>query len=114
METAVITASKAAPSAKEWISINIFNSDQHEKTNKSAGNIQMFHFDINMKRLEIHFKNDSFQWFRVNSFFWETITLNTVHFQISNFAGLFIHSAVLHTAWMVIFSKIHNRATLIK
>ncbi len=30
----------------------------------------------------IHFKNDSFQWFRVDSFFWETITLYTVHFQI--------------------------------
>ncbi len=34
------------------------------------------------KQLGINFKNDSFQWFRVDSFFWETITLYTVHFQI--------------------------------
>ncbi len=68
-KTAVFTAPKAAPSGKEWISINIFNSDQHEKTNKSGGYMLMFHFDINMQRLEIHFKNDSFQWFRVNSLF---------------------------------------------
>ncbi len=53
-----------------------------EKTNKWAGNILMFHVDVNMKRLGIHFKNDSFQWFRVDSFFWETINLYTVHFQI--------------------------------
>ncbi len=55
------SALKAAPSAKEGMSINIFNSDQHEKTNKSAGYMLMFHFDINIERLEIHFKNDSFQ-----------------------------------------------------
>ncbi len=82
-----------------------FHSDQHEKTNKSAGNMLMFHFDINIERLEIHFKNDSFQWFRVNSFFWETITLNTVHFQISKFAGLFIHLELFHTAWKAIFKN---------
>ncbi len=28
------------------------------------------------------FKNNLFKWFRVDSFFWETITLYTVHFQI--------------------------------
>ncbi len=29
--------------------------------NKWAGNMLMFHFDINIKRLKICFKNDSFQ-----------------------------------------------------
>ncbi len=29
--------------------------------NKWAGNMLMFHFDVNMKRLKIRFKNDSFQ-----------------------------------------------------
>ncbi len=62
-----------------------------------VGNMLMFHVDINMKRLGTRFKNDSFKWFRVDSFFWETLTLYTVHFQISNFAGCF-HSlrAVTH------------------
>ncbi len=53
-----------------------------EKTNMWADNMLMFHVDVNMKRLGIRFKNDSFQWFRVDSFFWETITLYMVHFQI--------------------------------
>ncbi len=69
------TTPKAAPSDKEWIYIFI-------QTNKWASNMLMFHVDVNMKRLGIRFKNDSFQWFRVDSFFWETITLYTVHFQI--------------------------------
>ncbi len=43
-ETAIVNASKAAPSGKKW-----------------TGNMLMFHFDINMKRLKIRFKNDSFQ-----------------------------------------------------
>ncbi len=64
-ETAIFKPSKWAPSGNKW-----------------AGNMLMFHFDVNMKRLKIRFKNDSFQWFRVDSLFWETITLNTVHFQI--------------------------------
>ncbi len=67
------TAPKASPSGKEWICIFI---------HKWAGNMLMFHDDINMKRLGTRFKNDSIQWFRVDSFFWETITLYTVHFQI--------------------------------
>ncbi len=33
----------------------------------------------------IGFKNDSFQWFRVDSFFWETITLYTELFQMFSF-----------------------------
>ncbi len=52
------------------------------RTTSGGGNMLMFHVDVNMKRLGIRFKNDSFQWFRVDSFFWETITLYTVHFQI--------------------------------
>ncbi len=49
---------------------------------KWVGNVLMFHVDVNMQLLGIRFKNDSFQWFRADSFFWETITLYTVHFQI--------------------------------
>ncbi len=52
------------------------------KDQQLGGQYLMFHVDVNMKRLEIRFKNDSFQWFRVDSFFWETVTLYTVHFQI--------------------------------
>ncbi len=68
-----------------------FHSDQCEKTNKWAGNMLMFHVDLNMKRLGIRFKNDSFQWFRVKNLFWET--RYTVHFQMWNFAGCF-HSLI--------------------
>ncbi len=66
-----------------------FHSDQRENQvsqvcvrNKWAGNMLIFHVDVNMKRLGIRFKNDSFQWFTVDSFFLKTITLYTVHFQI--------------------------------
>ncbi len=69
-------APKAASSGKEWICIFIRICTFIQW----AVNMLMFH--VNMKRLGIHFKNDSFQWFRVDSFFWETITLHTVHFQI--------------------------------
>ncbi len=50
-------APKAAPSGKELI----FHSDQRKKTNKWAGNMLMFHVDVNMNQLGIRFKNDSFQ-----------------------------------------------------
>ncbi len=57
-----------------------FHSDQIEnkvfpglRTQQVGGNMLMFHVDVNMKWLGIHFKNDSFQ--RVDAFFWETITL---------------------------------------
>ncbi len=43
-EMAIFNAPKAAPNG-----------------NKRAGNMLMFHFDVNMKRLKIRFKNDSFQ-----------------------------------------------------
>ncbi len=76
----IFTAPKTASSGKEWI--YVFIQTNAEKTNNWAGNMLMFHIDVNMKRLGIRFKNDSFQWFRVDSFFWETITLYTEHFQI--------------------------------
>ncbi len=62
-------APKAAPSGKELISIF-----KVKKINKWVGNMLISHFNVNMKRLGTRFKNDSFQWFRVNSFFWETIS----------------------------------------
>ncbi len=37
----------AVPSGKEWILY--FHSDQRKKTNKSAGNILIFHVDVNLK-----------------------------------------------------------------
>ncbi len=75
------SAPKAAPSGKEWICMFIQTNvkikfSQVCARSKRAGNMLMFHVDISMKRLGIHFKNDSFQWFRVDSFFWETITLH--------------------------------------
>ncbi len=63
----------------------------------------MFDVDVNMKRLGIRFKNDSFQWFRVDSFYWETVTLYTMHFQ--NSAGCLIHVELLHTAWKIVFKN---------
>ncbi len=40
-----------------WQRMNLhFHSDQCENTNKWAGNMLMFHFDVNMKRLGIRFK----------------------------------------------------------
>ncbi len=43
-ETAIFKAPKVARSGNKW-----------------AGNMLIFHFDFNMKRLKIRFKNDSFQ-----------------------------------------------------
>ncbi len=53
-----------------------------QKDQQVGGQYANVYFDVNTKRLGIGFKNDSFQWFRVDSFFWETISLYTVHFQI--------------------------------
>ncbi len=64
---------------QKWILL--FHPDQR-KTNKCAGNMLMFPVEINMILFGIRFKNDSFQCFRVDSFFWETVSLNKVHFQI--------------------------------
>ncbi len=82
-----LTLQKVAPSGKEWICIFIQTNakikfSQVCARNKWAGNMLMFLVDVNMKWLGIRFKNDLFQLFRVDSFFWETITLYTVHFQI--------------------------------
>ncbi len=83
-----------------------FHSDQREKTNKWAGN--MFHVDVNMKRLGISFKNDSVQWFRVDSFFYTWCT-----FRFNTFQDVFIHVELCYTRHESSFSKIHNRGTLI-
>ncbi len=90
-----------------------FHSDQREKTNMWAGNMLMFPAGVNMKRLKIRFNNDTFQWFRVKTFFWETITLNTVRFKIKNSAGCF-HSfrELCYTLHERSFSKKRNRGTL--
>ncbi len=81
-----------------------FHSDQCVNTHRirilalrRILNMLMFHVDVNMIFLGIRFKNDLFQCFRVESLFWETIALYTVHFQIEHFAGCF-HSlrAVTH------------------
>ncbi len=54
----------------------------HFKHNFTTAVMGLMATNSNMKLLGIRFKNDSFQWFRADSFFWETITLYTVHFQI--------------------------------
>ncbi len=55
-----------------------------------------------MKRLGIRFKTDSFQLF--DSFFWETITLDSALSDKKNVQAVFIH--------LELCSKIHNRGTL--
>ncbi len=68
LQTAIFTAPKA-------VKMNLhFHSDQRKKTKKWADNMLIFNVDVNMKLLGIHFKNDFF--------FWETITLYMVHFQV--------------------------------
>ncbi len=80
-----------------------------EKTNKWAGNMLIFHVDINMKRLGICFKNDLFQLFRVDSFFWETVTSQdviTFYFVIfvQNLILLLIQFAFLAVFWCFVFA----------
>ncbi len=65
--TAIVNAPKAAPSGKERICIFIQTNEKIKFSQFCTGNMLMFHVDINMKRLGIRFKNDSFQWFRVDS-----------------------------------------------
>ncbi len=76
-----------------------FYSDQWEKTNKWAGNMLMFHVDINMKRLGIRFKNNLFQWFRVDSFFWEKIALYMCTFRCNTLQNVFIHLELCYTLY---------------
>ncbi len=91
-------APKAAPSGKQWIYIFNQTKAKDQQVGGQYAKVSCW--------LGIGFKNDSFQWFRVDSFFWETITLYTVRFQIENFAGCF-HSlrAVLHTELKDIFTN---------
>ncbi len=77
-ETAILPLQKRHLVAKNEFA---FSFRPTRKDQQVGGNMLMFHVDFNMKQFGICFKNDSFQWFRVDSFFWET-TLYTVHFQI--------------------------------
>ncbi len=100
-------APKAAPSGKEWISIfiqtNAKSNFPRSALNKWAGNMLMFHVDVNLNLLGICFKNHSFQWFRL--------------FLLRD--NNFIHSAL--SDWklcrMFSFTKscytLHNRGTLL-
>ncbi len=45
----------------------------------------MFYVEVNMKRLGVGVKNVLFQWFRVDSFFWET---NFIHGALSDLTFL--------------------------
>ncbi len=65
---------------------------------------QIFHVDVNMKWFGICFKNDSFQWLRVDSFFWETINIHGA-LCFKTLQDVFIHLELLHTAWKVIFKN---------
>ncbi len=71
----------SSKSCTQWQTMN-FHSDQRKKTNKWAGNMLMFHVDVNRKRLGIRFKNNFIQWFSIDILFWETITLYTTQFQM--------------------------------
>ncbi len=53
-------APKAAPSGKEWICIFIQTNAKIKLFQVCAGNMLMFHVDVNMKRLGIHFKMTRF------------------------------------------------------
>ncbi len=68
--------SKRAPTGKEWICIFIQTKAKRPMSGLQYANVSCW------LRLVIRFKNDSFQWFRFDSFFWETITLYTLHFHI--------------------------------
>ncbi len=59
-ETAIFTAPVGHLVAKNELA---FSFRPTEKTNKWAGSMLMFHVDVNIKRLGVCFKNDSFQWF---------------------------------------------------
>ncbi len=76
-ETAILPLQKRHLVTKNELA---FSFRPRRKDQQVGGNMLMFHVDVNMKRLGIRFKNDSFQWFRVDCFFWETITLYMVHF----------------------------------
>ncbi len=78
-ETAILKLQKRHLVAKNEFA---FSFRPKRKDQQVAGNMLIFHVDVKMKRLGIRFKNDWFQWFRVDSFFWETITLYTLHFKI--------------------------------
>ncbi len=88
---AVTFAPKAARSGKKWICILI--QTKRKRPTSGGGNMLMFHIDVNMNHeLGIRLKNDSFQWFRVHSFFWEN---NYIRFQ--TLQDVFILLALCYT-----------------
>ncbi len=47
----------SSKSSTQWQTMNLhFHSDQRKKTNKRAGNMLLFHVDVNRKRLGIRFQ----------------------------------------------------------
>ncbi len=93
------SAPKAAPCGKEWIC-------SFTQTNVKISFMQyVWH---QHETAWDSFKNDSFQWFRVDSFFWETITLYTCTFIFKTLQDVFIHLEMCYTLHERLFSKIKN------
>ncbi len=67
-ETSIVTALKAAPSGQEWICI-------FTKRSTSGRQYASVLCWCQHETAWDSFKNDSFQWFRVDSFFWDTTAL---------------------------------------
>ncbi len=106
---------EAAPSGKERICIFIQTNakikfSQVCARSKWAGNMQIFHVDVKMKRLGNRFKNNSFQWFRVKSFF----ILYRCTFRFKTLQDVFIHLEPCYTLHERSSSKIHNRGNFKK
>ncbi len=91
---------KAAPSGKEWICMFIQTNTKIKFSqvcahNKWAGNMLMFHVEVNMKRLGIHFKG-VVDWFFLGLIVFMGCSLTCVH--ASFFKNYFSHNLPLfHT-----------------
>ncbi len=86
-ETAIFNAPKRHPVGEDEFAFS-FRPTQRSIFPRWMSNMLMFNVDVNMKRLGIRLKkNDKFQWFRDDCFFWETFTLYAVHFEIKTLAG---------------------------
>ncbi len=96
-ETAIFTASKAHLVAKNEFAFSFrptckSSFPRRARVQQVGSNMLMFQTAWDS------FINDSFQWFRVDSFFWEKITL----FRLNTLQDVFIHLELLHTAWKLI------------
>ncbi len=67
VETAIFNAPKAPPRGKEWICIFIQTNTKRPTSGRQYANVSCW------RQTGIRFKND--WWFRVDSFFWETMGL---------------------------------------